>query len=331
MKARIRPICCLVVSLGAIVAIASAIGSATAAKSHLRVARATRFSVTIQKVFTRAGDPLLVANFSPNGSLAVPRWRICQPQRLCGTRAKANQVLMPGPEPAGTRFIAFATYGGQTYSAQATWRGRIGSVSGPRLIGRRVPSGVLRPVAGQWRGGWGDEGDQLGVEACATPAGQHCHMLGGGELGCPDDSSSSRLGGWFTGAYVYALDARMAADGACAGTGYSTNADLPLWKLAATVTRSRSFGRIVGPPRPRVHILRSATRAQSVLLVASVRCRRRCRVSIDVDDGTSGRSNQLTVTGTQTVGVPAGTLQHGRLTVVVHVDDSPRIVGHTKY
>lgn len=80
-------------------------------------------------------------------------------------------------------------------------------------------------------------------------------MLAGGELGCPDASSHRRLGGWFTGAYVFALDARQPKDGACAGTAYFSNADLPLWQLGPTVVRSTALGRIAGPARPAVKIL----------------------------------------------------------------------------
>jgi hypothetical protein len=99
----------------------------------------------------------------------------------------------------------------------------------------------------QWIGGWGGEFDQLGVEACATESGANCRMLGGGELGCPDRTSRPRQGGGFTGWQLFALDARLARDNACAGTGYSGDADLRLWNVRETVARSPALARMTGP------------------------------------------------------------------------------------
>ena len=294
---------------------------------------AAGYSVSIQAVFDGAGDPVLVANFSPDGSLATPRWRVCPPRpaRGCDAVGTRNGVLEPGPEPAGTRFVANATYRGHRYSASVRWKGRIRALSAPRLVGSRRLGGVVNPIAARWAGGWRGDSDQLGVEACRWLNGRDCRMLGGGELGCPDSSSRTHLGGWFTGWYLFAVDSRLPRDDNCAGTGYSTNADLPLWKLGQTIVRSRALGKIAGPHRPTVRIVPRAILRDGMLLVASLDCVTRCRVTLGVEDATFGVSGGQSVIGRATVGVRRGPLAPGELTVILHVDDSPAIVGRSRF
>jgi hypothetical protein len=231
--------------LAVIALIALGVGVASSSEGH-RGGRvhpsAESFGVDIQAVFDGAGNPVLVANFSSDGSLATVGWAICPPGGArCRSVGTAHGELQPGPEPAGTRFVASAEYRGKTYSARVHWLGAVRVLSAPRLVGKPRLGGVVNPVAGTWAGGWGSESDQLGVEACRTRTGHDCRMLGGGEFGCPDRSSRTRLGGWFTSWYLFALDARLPRDGLCAGTGYFDNADLPPWKLGPTVVRSAAL------------------------------------------------------------------------------------------
>lgn len=289
-----------------------------------------RYGVDIQAVFDRSGDPLLVANFAPDGSLAIAQWTVCRPGELCHAVPSRDRELRPGPEPAGTRLIATAVYRGRDYSASRTWRGRVRAVTGPLVAGRPRAGAVLHLTAGRWVGGWGAETDQLGAEACTTPSARNCRMLAGGELGCPDASSHRRLGGWFTGAYVFALDARQPKDGACAGTAYFSNADLPLWQLGPTVVRSTALGRIAGPARPAVKMLPHADILHGRALVAIVRCVARCHVTLDVNDGQNGASDTANFTGTRRVGVSRARLAPGPVSVQIHVDDGPLVHGRSR-
>jgi hypothetical protein len=104
---------------------------------------------------------------------------------------------------------------------------------------------ALRPglhlSAGRWVGGWGAETDQLGAEVCVTRSARHGWMLAGRELGCRDASSHRRLGGWFTGAYVSALDARR-REMACV-QGLATSATL-ICRGGSSVPR---WGALDGP------------------------------------------------------------------------------------
>jgi hypothetical protein len=189
----------------------------------------------------------------------------------------------------------------------------------------------VRAVAARWRGGWGGEFDQLGLEACRSPEGEHCMMLGGGELGCPDGSGRTRLGGWFAGWYVFALDARQPRDLVCAGTGYGSNADLPLWPLGPTVVRSGVLGRLHGR-RPVVDFFAHARLSRGRLDVARVRCTPQCRVGYEASDPETGSPIVDTeVNGTKTLGVDPSGLREGKLTVTMHIDDSPVIKGSTRF
>jgi hypothetical protein len=206
-------------------------------------ASAARYSVQIQAVFNLRGNPWLVANFSPNGSLATAHWSICSPppMRKCVPRRTPHQALEPDPRPAGTVFRATARYLGQTYSAQKRWHGRITADSRPRLLGPARVGMRVNPVGANWTGGWGNEFDQLGVEACRTRKGRSCVTVSGGALGCPDDTHAvihRAIKGW----YLFALDARSPAEEVCAGVAYGSESGIPVWSVGRTVARSAPLG-----------------------------------------------------------------------------------------
>jgi hypothetical protein len=156
-------------------------------------------------------------------------------------------------------------------------------------------------------------------------------MLGGGELGCPDNTSRPRLRGWFKGWYLFALDARLAKDDACAGTGYFANADLPPWKISETVVRSPALAKITGPPRPTARVLRPAVLQKGTLYVARVRCLTRCTVLLDVETGVSGAFRRFSFRGTRQLGVRAAHLSAGKVTLFMHIDDGPGLRAQSSY
>jgi hypothetical protein len=287
-----------------------------------------RYSVSIQTVFDLAGNPSLVANFSPDGSLAVPEWSICHPPDVSACSppvTTAHAILTPGPEPAGTVFRASARYGGRAYGAGVTWRGPVRIVSRPRLLGPASVGAAVTPAMGAWGGGWGTESDQLGVEACRTTRGRSCVMLSGGQLGCPDGRARVAVGGWFTGWYLFAVDARSPRDEGCAGVAFAFPADVPPWPVGRTIVRSLPIGPVIGRPAPKVTVLRHATYQDGRVLVARIRCPTRCHVSISVQDPAYLQAAHTTVTGTTLVGVPRAHLAPGRLLVLVNVDSGPTI------
>jgi hypothetical protein len=200
------------------------------------------YSVSIQAVFDTRGNPLLVANFSPNGGLAKPHWAICRPGATCTPAGKHHRKLEPGAQPAGTVFRATVTYHGRSYAAAAVWHGRVHSILAPSLAGAPMLGTIVRPIAGRWTGGWGGETDQLGVEACRTRAGGRCVMLSGGAAGCPVRSIRAVVHRWLRGRYLFALDQRLARDNVCAGVAYGSERDVPVWRVGQTVARSAPAG-----------------------------------------------------------------------------------------
>ena len=125
------------------------------------------------------------------------------------------------------------------------WHGRVTAASRPRLLGQPRVGARVNPVRAGWTGGWGNESDQLGVEACRTKTARHCVIVSGGGLGCPDHSRAvarRAIKGW----YLFALDARSPADEVCAGVAYGSESDIPLWHVGRTVARSAPLGPVGG-------------------------------------------------------------------------------------
>jgi hypothetical protein len=291
-----------------------------------------RDTVQIQAVFDPDGDPLLVANF--NGAGLPPRWSICSPapKSSCDHLEQTKRSsLRPGPEPAGTVFVASAAAGGHTYTARVTWHGRVRALAPPRLLGPAKFGAHVSVAAGRWTGGWGAEFDQLGLEACKTRAGTECVVLSGGQYGCPGQPPNATVGGWLPGMFLFAYDLRLPHESACAGVGYSYPGAIPPWPAHPIVARSTPAGPVTGPPAPKVSILRTARIHRGRVFVAAVRCSNTCHVWLSVFDGQTSSGARVNVTGSATVAVPRARLQSGTLLVSLHVDDGPGISGRSSF
>jgi hypothetical protein len=333
----VPPVIARIAVLLAVVEAGSLLGAAASAQApvppHTPGAPLPRYQIApgvmLQAVFTPQGTPWLTAN--PTVGDANPQFLICPPASpgtCTPVAANAPRSVNPGPEPAGTVFEAQAEEDGQTYTASATWRGQVKAVTLPGLRAPARVGAVARPIAGTWTGGWGDEHDQLNVEACRTRSAQHCVSISGGQLWCPG-GFRPLIGSWFTGWYLFTFDARIPADSVCAGVGLLTAAGAPVWKVDAIVSRSAPVGPIAGPPPPRVAFLRHALRRGRRVLVASVRCSGRCPVFIDVFGSAGGGIARLTIKGSQLVGVVNHGIDPGRLHVTLAVAGGPLLQGRS--
>jgi hypothetical protein len=155
-------------------------------------------------------------------------------------------------------------------------------------------------------------------------------MMSGGQLGCPGDPSRATVGGWFTGWYLFAVDARSPLDELCAGVAYGFASAIPPWKPGPTVVRSAALGPLAGPPAPQVSILHRASVHKGRVIVASIRCSTRCSVWLNASDNTTDSFAHLQLIGRKKIGVPRDGLHTGRLLVSMHVDDGPGIAGRTR-
>jgi hypothetical protein len=188
----------------------------------------------------------------------------------------------------------------------------------------------LHLSAGRWVGGWGAETDQLGAEVCVTRSARHGWMLAGRELGCRDASSHRRLGGWFTGAYVSALDARR-REMACV-QGLATSATLicrggssvPRWG-ALDGAQADLWTRAPGgdDPAPRTHRAWPRAGCRCPLrrpLSSERRCQRRPERRLRHGQLHWDEQSRASRTG----------LAPGPVTVEIHVDDGPLLRGHSR-
>jgi hypothetical protein len=246
------------------VAVASGTSRSTSSGSSTHGARiADRYSVDIQAVYTGAGEPLLGANFFPNGALATPHWSICRPPDVSAcTPTVAGQELRPGSTRPGTVFEASATYDRRTYTARsAVWLGTVRAISPPRLIGRPAIGATVAAHGARWSGGWqtdpawrphdgSDSGgrgasfDYLRIEACRTRDGKRCVTISAPNQGYGFSNRPPVVAARFAGWYLFAFDERFAHDTAFAGVGLSSPEALPPLKAGPTIARSAPAGPI---------------------------------------------------------------------------------------
>lgn len=265
-----------------------------------------------QQMLGADGNPSLIANFQPDGSLATPSWAICAPAVPgCVPTGVTNQVYRPGPEPAGTAFQASAVYRGVTYTASTgPWQGAVAATAPPTLTGVPRVGAVVTPHAGSWTGGWGGELDLARVEACRTRDGRGCTTIS-----YPHafrNRYAARIDARWSGAWLFALDERFARDTAWAEPAYLYPFGIPPLAVGPTLSRSAPLGPVTGPAlRLRDHplLLRDGR-----LLVGRATCPRGCDAGLRViAAGGHARSARLRVHGTRGLAVPAGDLgfEHG--------------------
>lgn len=113
-----------------------------------------------------------------------------------------------------------------------------------------------------------------GEEIQCSPRG--CGSLGG-VVGPIKRPNRARIGNWYTGWYLFALDAHL-ANNTSGLVGYSSPAAIPPSPTNATVIRSEPYGPVTGPPAPRVRLLPDAQVHGNQVAVASVRCAVSCHL-----------------------------------------------------
>jgi hypothetical protein len=302
-----------------------------------------------QGSLTASGNPKPTVVSFPDGASGDMHWSMCRPPDTgaCEAIASIGGTANPGPEPAGTVFKLIATYQRHTYSQSLTWHGAIGVATRPSLTGRARFGATVTSSAASWRGGWGTEYDQLGIEACRTVQGTGCVMLSGNELECSPSGCGSRggvpfirpnrarIGNWYTGWYVFALDAHRGTD-LSELVGYGSPAAIPPWPTNATVARSTAYGPVTGPPAPRVRFAPDAQAHGKHVVVASVRCAVSCHVWITVSrvgrhfasgERVAWYANTV-ITGSAMIGVQ-GSIPPGPLAVMINVGDGPYLHGRS--
>lgn len=306
--------------------------------------RASHLYVSIQATYASA-NPALVANFSPNGGLARPRWSICPPPNVdvCTPVRSHSQFLIPGRTQAGTVFEATAVYRGRTYTARTVaWLGTIHATGLPTVTGSARYGSVVAPHPGTWAGGWKTERhpsrasagqdagqapnvNQLNIEACRTRTAEHCVNLTPQGKEATFSRRDPRIGQWFTGWYIFAFDQLEAGDTAYAGVGYGNAASMPIDRPGPTVSHSAAHGPIRGPQPPALRIRTHLTARHGRIQIATVRCRLRCHVTAEAEGKAAGSTAQTSLVGHATVSVPLDHLTPGPVKLTLYVGDGPAV------
>ena len=295
-----------------------------------------------------AGNPE-PAVYAYAGDVGSIKWSMCAPGAAgrCTALATVRGIADPGPRPTGTVFKLTSTEGRQTYTTSLRWHGRLQLVRPPEVSGTPRVGATVRVSAGHWTGGWGTEREDLGIEACRTSHARGCVMLAGAALTCSHagcgelggvvgskgTSNSARVGLWYAGWYLFALDARFGNPTSLI-IGYASAAAIKPWPSNATIARSRPYGPVAGPPRPRVVILPRARVHGIHIVVAIVHCAVSCRAATSVQTRHANRQNRIEwmtderVNGTKPIGV-SGTLPAGRASVTIQIGNGPYVRGHS--
>ena len=283
-------------------------------------------------------------------------WSMCVPgSGKCKHLVVNHGTADPGPQPAGTVFKVRTTLGSQTYSTTLRWRGVLHVARPPMLSGMTRVGATVRVSAARWAGGWGStQYDDLGIEACRTARATGCVMLAGvwldcsafgcGELGSVAGTNKApdhaRVGNWYTGWYLFALDARLGNPTSLI-VGYASAAAIKPWPTIKTIARSRPYGPVTGPPAPKVIFLSRAQATDGHVPVATIRCAVSClaQVSVSLKHAVANKQGMWTarevIKGTKTIAVSetlpsgqrSGSLPSGRVEVTVQVGDGPYVKG----
>lgn len=340
----------LLAVLAPALAVAAAALGETAGGTVSQAAATTLFQA--EGSFDALGNPEPTVDSYPDGAAGAIHWSLCAPPGTgaCDPIPSTDGTAYPGPQPAGTVFKVAATYKGQTYSSSETWRGRVRAVTLSVLHGSARFGATVTGSAAVWAGGWGTETDQLGIEACRSSGGTGCVMLSGEELQCPRGGTCGSLGGvvgpverpnrarvgnWYTGWYLFALDAHL-ANTLSGAVGYASPAAIPPWPANATVIRSKPFGPVPGPPAPHVRFFPDAQVRGNHVVVASARCAVSCHVWITVSltrkHFISGErvawSANTVIKHSATIGV-WGSIPRGRVAVTINVGNGPYLHGRS--
>ena len=158
------------------------------------------------------GDPALSVQWVPAQAADDPQWRSCPPGAACAPIGNGERAVSPGETGPGTVFESdIAPRRGAT-ERRPVWQGRVTAQAAPEVQGELAAGANVRPAAGRWTGGWGDEVSTNVVVACPALTGPGCEFLPDAgattNTGFADRPLGARHAGW----YVYAVEWRTARD-----------------------------------------------------------------------------------------------------------------------
>jgi hypothetical protein len=226
-------------------------------------------ALEIQQALDLKGNPVLLANAQNVGPHPRMTWLVCGPARArckpvthgAHRIAPVSQALNAGRTTRGTFFKAMASGEGHSSIARSSiWLGTVTALAAPKISGRARVGALVRPVAGDWSGGWsrgpipqapgasilggaGRDRNQLSLEACRTARGRHCLNLSPQASGfCLYGPEAVRVPARFAGWYLFAFDERVLHGQPCAVPVFGTPEAAPAVRRGATASRSTALG-----------------------------------------------------------------------------------------
>lgn len=289
-----------------------------------------------QHVFSEDGQPVLVANYQPNGALATPSWKVCAPD--CGPTVLTGNQLQPGPTANGTTFEASATVGETTTTDRSRpWNGQVTNTVAPTISGEAKVGGTVSGAAGTWTGGWGDDYSTVELRACRAADGTSCVRL---------PSASAVIDSAYAGWYIGSIDSRYGREAAFPAFAWPAPipgqpSGVPVPPATQTTVYSALIGPIAGLPAPPandpprivdppvlltgISLRKRAKVVDGRRVVGTVRCSFRCVARVTYSQGGHKLSKRVVVrSGNVTLVAPSGFSVKRKLSVKVRFDEDAR-------
>jgi hypothetical protein len=258
-------------------------------------AQAAGLDVSFYYTINQDGTGGLDANVSgsPVGQVPSVSWEACPPGGGCTPitpRTGFSPTVLTGTATHGTVYTATVSDGSQTVKATSLpWLGLVQSVRAPTIQGNLRAGGLITPVAGTWKGGWGNERSLLQIQVCRTSTALACVVVADGFYWDKCPGAGAVLTYNFVGQYVRVIDERIGAHAVFPPFGVGSPSALhpmePGSTAAATVVGP--IAAAAGPPDsgcglppPRVTIPKRAKRHGKRLEVGQVGCFQRCQVRV---------------------------------------------------
>jgi hypothetical protein len=292
----------------AVFAVSSADASAQTAKISARY-------------FDDAGNPQLSGGPWPDYRVGrVVGWSVCPPDAascIAAAPGASPWVLEAGPQPPGTTFEVEVEYAGQrTVDRSGPWGGTITFEARPELVGEAAAGARVSVTPARWTGGWGNERDELRVQACRTPAAEQCETLSApGVRGVT--AGVATIANRYIGWYLFAVDHRYSFDTPFPAVLALNPRDVPPLSPGPTIAFSEPVGPVVGPAvelRPRVLYRRGKPQ------LGTVRCPRSCRVQLAVVAQGTTYKRTMKARGKATIAPRLRKARPGTWRVTVRVD-----------
>ena len=157
----------------------------------------------------------LIANLIPDGSGTYSWMRCAAGGSGCAPVAASdgNRVLDVGRAAPGTVFVATGTHGTTTSSARSLpYRGRVRTITAPRMTGKLRVGALARPVAARWVGGWGNDRNLLQLQVCHSRSGARCVVISDSVYENRYPGTGAILDPRYRGWFVRVVDQRIGRD-----------------------------------------------------------------------------------------------------------------------